>query len=281
MQRPLVLALVPAAIAVGWLACTPPERVVDDGQSGACATCVGVTDGGADAKETGPMDAELDAPSRSELCPSGCNPDPDFATATCSLDAGLPDGAAELTCHVVRSADGLAAAKCVAAGGGHDGDFCQKSGDCAPGLACVVHPSDKGLNAGRCRTYCCESTEKSCATGTYCGLLPLYEPSKPFPDALPIPVCAPATGCTLLDPGSCGESQSCTLVNSKTTTCVPIGDGQAGDACPCAAGHYCNAASLHCRKICHLGGDPSECPAGVCVLGGDMFPDGFGVCSSG
>lgn len=281
MRRPYLLALLPAALAVVWIACTPPDRSVDDAGSDSCANCVGVTDGGPDAKETGPQDAEPDAPTRSELCPVGCNPDPGFASSTCSLDAGAPDGAAELACQVVRNTEGLAAAKCVTAGGGHDGDFCQKSSDCSPGLACVVHPSEKDLNSGRCRTYCCESTEKACATGTYCGLLPLYEPNKPFPDALPIPVCAPATGCTLLDPGACGTNQTCALVNEKTTTCVTPGDGKDGDACPCAAGHYCNPGPLVCRKVCHLGGDAAECPSGVCVLGGDVFPSGFGVCGGG
>lgn len=301
-MRRASLALLLAALVVA--ACTPPEKTEADGSSSCAEGCTG---SGADAgkEQDGGYqgDAGLDAGTRNEFCGKGCNPDPAGARDTCSgmsgassaseaPVAGQPGGPSAPTpppaspappteviaCQIVRGTDGAPVATCLKTGTVTEGELCQKSSDCGSGMACVIHPDEKALNAGRCRSYCCGGG--SCESGTYCGLLPLFEPTKPFPDPLPIPVCAPATNCKLLTPGACGAGQACTLVNEKTTTCGTPGTGVEGDKCPCAEGYYCTPKNA-CRKLCHIGADQSDCGSGACVQGGSALPTGFGVCAGG
>jgi len=95
-----------------------------------------------------------------------------------------------------------------------------------------------------------------------------------------IPVCVSVEPCTLLDDSTCStKGQTCTIVrNDGTTSCVDPGTGQAGDPCPCAAGHVCSYAVNQCLKLCRtsMAGD---CPEGhMCAGGAGNYPEGFGSC---
>lgn len=259
-------------------ACTPPEKQFEAGPGACEGDCPGAAvDGGTQKSDGGfQPDAQAEGGVRNELCAKGCDPDPDASVPSCDPKPGPGEPTIMgLACRIQRAADGQPVAACKSPGEGGEGSLCQSSDACGPGLACAVHPEDKGLGAGRCRRYCCSG--EGCATGTYCGLLPVFEPTKPFPEPLLIPACAPATGCELLDPSGCTAGQTCTLVNEKTTTCVTPGGGGDGAACPCEAGMYCSPAKV-CRKLCRLG-STGDCGGGACVVGGSAFPSGFGVCA--
>ncbi|MCC6645085.1 MAG: hypothetical protein IT374_05875 [Polyangiaceae bacterium] len=266
------------ALLVLLAACTPPEKRFEAGPGACEGDCPGAAVDGGTTKSDGGFqpDAQAEGGVRSELCAKGCNPDPDAALSSCDPkpSPGEP-GVTGLSCRIQRAEDGEPIAACDFPGEGAEGALCQGGEACRPGLACAVHPEDKGLGAGRCRRYCCDG--EGCATGTYCGLLPVFEPTKPFPDPLLIPACAPATGCQLLDPSSCSAGQTCTLVNDQTTTCVTPGAGLDGDPCPCGAGMVCSPAKV-CRTLCRLGAT-AGCGGGACVVGGSGFPAGFGVCA--
>ncbi|MEQ9320154.1 MAG: hypothetical protein RIF41_13400, partial [Polyangiaceae bacterium] len=90
-----------------------------------------------------------------------------------------------------------------------------------------------------------------------------------------------ATNCTLLDPSSCPDGQTCTIVRvDGTTSCVVPGTGMAGDPCKCAADHVCNTKKNECLKLCKLG-DPGDCPpTHICQAGGAIYPQDFGICVS-
>jgi hypothetical protein len=148
-------------------------------------------------------------------------------------------------------------------------------------MACTTDAADPTGAVGHCRTYCCDDGTP-CATGTYCGILRMFEPAIAFDKRLPLPVCAPATNCKLLQDGECLAPQVCTLVNDKTTTCARPGTAVEGAACdpalaPCAAGFYCVAKTGTCLKLCHVGADGQDCGTGLCESGGAL-PEGFGIC---
>jgi hypothetical protein len=98
-----------------------------------------------------------------------------------------------------------------------------------------------------------------------------------------VPVCVPTTNCQLLDDGSCPDGQTCSIVRaSGTTSCVDPGQGQLGQACPCAAGLVCAKLTNLCKKLCHIGQDEVDCPNGGTCQGGSMgYPDGIGICVGG
>lgn len=207
-----------------------------------------------------------------------CGPGP-------SGDAGSDGGPVppSVDCKLVRSGD-AATGECLAHGGAQESEPCTNAVDCAAGLACVETAA-----GGVCRAYCCADPEADCPVkGSFCSPEPLFEASVPAAPEVLVPVCKPADGCQLLQPAppggpsECGEGLMCTVVKSDgTTTCVPEGDGLAGDACPCAEGHVCSQLTSTCLKLCKVNEDDAlYCEAGGTCQGGSMgLPDGIGVCS--
>jgi hypothetical protein len=61
-----------------------------------------------------------------------------------------------------------------------------------------------------------------------------------------------------------------------TTACTIPGDGQAGQACPCDAGHICSKATDTCLKLCLTTSVINECGTGRCQSAN--LPDDWGVC---
>ena len=208
------------------------------------------------------------ASSFSDMCGVGCMSDDPALACPPSPN---PENPPSTSCQVVPTDMG-AVAECLPPGVFQDGEPCEKAANCAASLGCVRMGSDVSV----CRPYCCGNIE-DCAPGTYCTIGAMAEdvsPAKP----LPIPVCIPATPCTLLDDTTCPAGRTCTLVRADgTTSCVEPGPGKDGDACPCTAGHVCVLSSRTCRALCHVGG--SDCPNGMlCQGGSEGFPDGIGVC---
>ena len=140
--------------------------------------------------------------------------------------------------------------------------------DCGVGLACVATAS-----SGLCRPYCCGQVEE-CPIDTYCAPTAMAE------SAIEIPVCLPAYKCKVLDEATCPTGQTCTIVRDDgTTSCVEVGEGVRGDACPCAPGHVCSKFTNTCLKLCHIGNDAEDCGAGSCQGGVMAYPEGIGICA--
>ncbi len=203
-----------------------------------------------------------------DLCGDGCMAGVSAIGCSVPMD---PDGGPELSCQIVPTDNGPSS-QCLPPGTYDIDEPCTRASDCTQGLGCVV----TGSGVGACRPYCCGHVE-ACEAGTYCALAPMAED---VISAVPmnIPVCIPATACTLLDDVSCPEGQTCTLVRlDGTTSCVTPGPGLIDDSCPCAPGHVCVKATNKCVALCHTGG--SDCPDGMfCQGGADAFPDGIGSC---
>jgi hypothetical protein len=202
------------------------------------------------------------------LCGDGCMSDD--KSKVCPLPIN-PDNPPSTSCQIVPTAIGPTA-ECLTPGLLQEGEPCEKAANCAASLGCVRMGSDVGV----CRAYCCGDIE-ACAPGTYCTLGAMTEDVMNTAP-MHIPVCAPATPCTLLDDTTCNPGLTCTLVRKDgTTSCVEPGLGKQGDACPCSAGQVCVLSSGTCRTLCHLGG--SDCPNEMlCQGGSEGFPDGIGVC---
>jgi hypothetical protein len=202
------------------------------------------------------------------MCGGGCMSGD--KSISCSLPTG-PDNPPSTSCQIVPT-EGGPVAECLTPGTFQEGEPCEKASNCGASLGCVRMGSDVGV----CRAYCCSDIE-ACAPGTYCTLGAMAEDVL-NDNPLPIPVCAPATPCTLLDDTTCKGNLTCTLVRKDgTTSCIDPGPGKQGDACPCSAGHVCVLSSGTCRALCHLGGN--DCPSEMfCQGGSEGFPNGIGVC---
>jgi hypothetical protein len=183
-------------------------------------------------------------------------------------------------CQLISAGEGAIGKCSEAVGAGVYASPCQSAADCSTGLGCV--PATVGVEGndygGACRDYCCGDVE-ACPKSTFCAPQPMSEDT-----AVDIPVCIPATNCTLLAEGACDEGLACTIVRSDgTTSCVVPGEGidEADpplNACPCADGYMCAKHVNECKKLCHTD-KPLDCPTGSTCQGGSMeFPEGFGVC---
>ena len=193
------------------------------------------------------------------------------------------------SCQVQRSENAPTEpfSRCARAGTGGENAPCLTAGDCQAGLGCV---GDQ--NAGLCKKYCCQDAN-DCESGTYCAERPMRDATvNALPKgasivgtALLIPVCVHAENCDLSAPypctkGSecaCESGTACLVVRSDgTTTCAVPGTGKVGQACPCAWGHVCSAASGQCLQLCRTR-DSSPCGSGKCQAASEL-PDGWGVC---
>jgi hypothetical protein len=190
-------------------------------------------------------------------------------------------------CHVQR-ADGAPRAPfsaCALAGSGAENAPCLTASDCQAGLGCV---GDR--NTGLCQKYCCQNAN-DCPSGSYCAERPMRDgltnalPEGAPGQALLIPVCIQAANCDLRAPYPCSKGSECAcesgtaclVVRSDgTTTCAVPGKGKVGDACPCAWGHVCSAATNQCLELCYTR-DSAACGEGKCQSASEL-PDGWGVC---
>jgi len=191
---------------------------------------------------------------------------------------------AKYGCQVQRTAGApkVVATSCAPAGSGETGAPCLSSADCSAGLGCV---GDK--NVGLCEPYCCKGGD-ACAPGSYCAERPLRDSLTNTDSSAPsvnIPVCLPAQNCDLSTPYPCPKGTECTCAEGTaclvvradgTTTCAAPGAGKVGDACPCAWGEVCSAATNRCLKLCYTRGSES-CADGICQASAEL-PDGWGVC---
>ena len=152
---------------------------------------------------------------------------------------------------------------------------CLTASDCGPGQGCVGHPP-----TATCHIYCCGDLD-TCPTDTWCVPQRMAEDT-----SIKIPVCLPATECTLLDDSdTCGPGLTCTVVRSDgakaTTSCVEPGTNTENEPCPCAAGYQCSRLAGTCLKLCHVGQD-NECDHDAqCQGGSNSYPPGIGTCVGG
>ncbi|NUO54755.1 MAG: hypothetical protein HOV80_38430 [Polyangiaceae bacterium] len=149
---------------------------------------------------------------------------------------------------------------------------CIDSSQCAAGNACVVVG---GSGSAVCRPYCCEDLD--CPGETYCA----PQPVQGFLTER-VPVCTKAIECDPFNetqPAACKENETCTIVGpGGMTGCVPTGDGQSCDPCPCAEGYMCNLGTGTCQKLCHTNmSDECGGMGGTC----QGFSDDIGVCIGG
>lgn len=203
----------------------------------------------------------------------GTGDTPDVSISS-DADPLMPSGVA---CRVNATDDGPVRA-CGLAGAGRDSDPCTSAADCAGGFACVSEG-----DAGICRPYCCSQNQDPCASGSYCGERSLIG------SELEVPVCVRADKCSLSqaypcendDECQCQEGTACLVVRRDgTTTCAVPGEGEAGDACPCAWGHVCSQASGTCLKLCDtvvVDDEAPPCGNGICQAAANL-PGSWGVC---
>ncbi|HYP74334.1 MAG TPA: hypothetical protein VER12_00175 [Polyangiaceae bacterium] len=198
----------------------------------------------------------------------------------------LPVTPPKYACQVQRTEGmpNVPFASCVLAGPGAENAPCLTSDDCQAGLGCVGDQS-----AGKCQKYCCQDAD-DCDPGTYCAERPMRDAAinaRGTSDAKPllIPVCVHAENCDLSAPYPCPKGSECACPSGKacqvvrsdgTTTCAVPGTGKVGDACPCAWGYVCSAASNECLELCYTR-NSSTCGDGRCQSASQL-PDGWGVC---
>jgi len=190
-------------------------------------------------------------------------------------------------CHVQRipTAPTAAFSRCSLAGPGAENAPCLTSSDCQAGLGCI---GDQ--NAGSCQRFCCQDAN-DCAQGTYCAERPLRDAITNASTegaaniSLVVPVCVHAENCDLGAPYPCPKGSECACKSGTacvvvrpdgTTTCAVPGTGTVGQACPCAWGHVCSAATGQCLKLCYTR-DSGTCGDGRCQSAAEL-PDGWGVC---
>lgn len=181
------------------------------------------------------------------------------------------------TCQLIP-VSGTAIAECGPAGQATDGVVCNTAQDCSPGMGCAATPNSGGV----CKSYCCGDPE-GCPAKTYCAAQPMAEDTSSDKKA-EIPVCIPAVNCELLSNKGCTDpSLVCSIVRADgTTSCIPPGEGELNEACPCAAGFVCSKLTNQCKKLCKVGFDEMYCGAmGACQAGSSGFPESFGVCVGG
>ena len=214
-----------------------------------------------------PPDNTVGATSFAAMCGGGCMSGDAMSACPLPMDpAGPPT-----SCQLVPVKGGVEAA-CLPAGVFQQGEPCESTANCAPGLGCARRDS----NVGVCLPYCCNDIE-SCGADTYCTPADMADDAI-NPQPVRIPVCVPVVPCKLLDDSMCTQGRTCTLVRADgTTSCVEPGLGKEGEGCPCAAGHVCVLSSNTCRQLCHVGGN--DCTnGGVCQGGSAGFPSGIGLC---
>jgi hypothetical protein len=270
------IALVKPACGVG--SCLPDNRQSCDNYARSPSTPTGsggipdaaLGDGGADAGSTDPLDAGVDAGIREPLI-DGSFSRPEQPQAAPSAFA----------CQLSLDPDNAVVRACGAAGLQGVDEACNSSTDCAPGLGCV------GMQrAGRCLPFCC-GAGNNCDPGFYCADRPLRVAELGETDGPLVPVCERADNCSLSEPVDCtgehcvcGPGSACTVVrpDDGTTACVPEGDGEAGQNCPCKWGFHCSQATSPgtCVKTCELN-KVNDCSAGVCQAT-PLLPDGWGTC---
>jgi len=185
-------------------------------------------------------------------------------------------------CQVSRE-DNQLVRGCEAAGLGKVNAPCFSAADCLPALACV---SD-GDDTGRCLKYCCDA-EGTCSLGTYCAERQLRRTSAVSDDTEPprVPVCVPADDCSLEDVFPCPKGTDCRCKGDtacmvvradRTTTCLTPGEGEQGEACPCAWNHVCSSVTQKCVKICRTDPAKNDCGEQKCQASSEL-PQNFGVC---
>jgi hypothetical protein len=276
---------------------TPPAAASEDGGEGDDAQVSGQAGGSGEggfggesavvvipgaAGEGGTRGAgEGGAHSSADGGASGALAEGGTAGAAGALDT--PSKPSKYGCQVQRIETGSSevSSRCALAGTGAENAPCLTASDCQPGLGCV---GDE--NAGLCQKYCCQDAEE-CERGTYCAARPMRDSTINTSGAptLMIPVCAHADNCDLSVPYPCPKGSecackggtACTVVRSDgTTTCAVPGAGKLGDACPCAWGYVCSAASNRCLQLCYTR-DSNACGTGKCQAASEL-PDGWGVC---
>jgi hypothetical protein len=189
-----------------------------------------------------------------------------------SVDADAECGETE-ACQLIP-AEGTAIGECGPVGKSGEGFVCMTADNCQAGMGCAATPNGGGV----CKSYCCGEPE-ACPTKTYCAAQPMAED----PENVVIPVCIPATNCPLLTKDACLNGLACAIVRDDgTTSCVPPGEGQLNEGCPCADGFVCSKFFNQCKKLCHIGKDAEDCGGNAtCQAGSDSYPEGFGACTGG
>lgn len=235
------------------------------------------TDGGVtnDSSPGPAYDVASDAGAAPSLCgdPSVCNPDESadnkMLAAQCTTpmapDAGkYGDAGANAVgpaCRLASNGKSVAAA-CGVAGVGHDGDACTTGSDCSAGFECVSSP-------GRCRHYCCDPAAcKLVGQGQSNDTTYFCDVQTQTASSAKVPACLPVQACKLLVANSCGQNQTCSIVDviTGTTSCVQVGPAKVGESCEtthCGANLVClgSPGKRSCQQLC----DPSQ--TGVCPNG--------------
>ncbi len=171
---------------------------------------------------------------------------------------------------VCKSPDGLMLA---------EGETCQASEECEPGLACVW---SQGQDLGRCLSLCCAARGLNpCQQDAYCR----HNVSLSNGSTSDWGVCEPTESCQLFNPDkACSDPEhACYLVdqNMGLEQCRRQGSRMVGESCQhqqdCASGLFCQGGiQPRCVRLCDLqGGDGDQ----GCALGETCEP--FGAASLG
>jgi hypothetical protein len=238
-------------------ACGDDDAAVDAGPSANGHDAATARDAGHDnpAHDAGAVVAIDDAP-----------PPPTCPTGDCDLldPSACGDGRGCVLPH--GDVDAAAGPQCATVGSGANGDACEHSSDCGPGLDCTAFDG-----TGVCREYCCNlSRTDDCPDSQFCALS-VGSGSSPSGAAL----CEPCSGCDPANAKACEAGFACYPLPGSTscTACLPAGTNKPGEKCTlttdCVAGSACfrfaDSAS-RCVDLCNIeksGGclAPKKCTA--------------------
>jgi hypothetical protein len=255
----------------------PPSKPAPHADGSPRETGSGFPDAGATSADVAAHPNPADA---------GADPDVDGGEpSAASCPAGTCDLLDPLTCPepegcvLARVEPGaVAEPQCVAAGTGADGDPCERSADCSPGLDCTRFDG-----AGTCRRYCCElSRTEGCPAGQFCRVALELEMT-----ASGAALCDRCDDCELGAADACGPERGCYPLSGAhvCSACLPAGALDLG--APCALSTDCRPGSAcfrvgplsRCTAFCAFGDDEACSGDAACKqVAGVQLPDGVGLC---
>lgn len=169
--------------------------------------------------------------------------------------------------------------QCAPVGAGLDGDACQRSSDCGPGLDCTAFDG-----SGTCRRYCCAlNRSQGCPEGQFCRVGLRVDMA-----SAGAALCDQCDGCDPMAADACSEGLACYPLSgaSECMACLPAGTALRGSACTqsteCARGSACfrvSAEGSRCVVFCDLQtGAGCESGTSCRAVTGAALSSGLGLC---
>ena len=162
---------------------------------------------------------------------------------------------------------------------GDEGDPCESSLECLPGLGCF---EQEGTTGGTCEAFCCGLVSGECEPGFRCEVGPTVEGDQGSWGR-----CVETTECDLLAPhDACAEGEGCYVISGDgATDCMIAGVLPVGADCEfvgdCEPGSLCTGrVEPTCVPLCNLEGFDICSEGERCRGYAHTQPSGAGLCTS-